>query len=286
MRIARRLMSMTTRTRSPSTPPNDDVTREAKRARVDPPKDQRLPYEKGLHLAPMVRIGTLPTRLMALEYGASLVWGPEIVDKAIIGSERTVDEKTGTVRFLKGKDRKSVFECHPIEKERLIFQMGSADPELAVQAAKMVENDVAGIGLNCGCPKQFSISGGMGAALLKTPDKLCAILRALVSNCFVPIDAKIRLLPEQEPTIDLVRQIVDTGIANLTVHCRTQDMRPREPALLHRLREVVDSVDGKVPVVANGDCMSFADQEKIKDLTGPSLLAFPSHSILTGNVQA
>lgn len=39
----------------------------------------------------MVRIGTLPTRLLALEYGANLVWGPEIVDKAIIGSERVVD---------------------------------------------------------------------------------------------------------------------------------------------------------------------------------------------------
>lgn len=38
----------------------------------------------------MVRIGTLPTRLLALEYGANLVWGPEIVDKAIIGSVRTV----------------------------------------------------------------------------------------------------------------------------------------------------------------------------------------------------
>lgn len=27
----------------------------------------------------------------ALEYGAELVWGPEIVDKAIIGSTRVVD---------------------------------------------------------------------------------------------------------------------------------------------------------------------------------------------------
>jgi tRNA-dihydrouridine synthase 2 len=33
----------------------------------------------------------VPTRLLALEYGADLVWGPEIVDKAIIGSTRVVD---------------------------------------------------------------------------------------------------------------------------------------------------------------------------------------------------
>ena len=30
--------------------------------------------------------------------------------------------------------------------------------------------DVAAIDINMGCPKSFSISGGMGAALLKKPD--------------------------------------------------------------------------------------------------------------------
>ena len=34
---------------------------------------------------------TVPTRLFALKHGASLVWGPEIVDKAILHAERVVD---------------------------------------------------------------------------------------------------------------------------------------------------------------------------------------------------
>ena len=33
----------------------------------------------------------VPTRLFSLKYGASLVWGPEIVDKAILHAERVVD---------------------------------------------------------------------------------------------------------------------------------------------------------------------------------------------------
>lgn len=65
--------------------------------------------------------------------------------------------------------------------------MGSADPKLAVQAARVVERDVAGIGLNCGCPKAFSIQGGMGAALLSEPDKLCSVSRESESrkDCLV-----------------------------------------------------------------------------------------------------
>jgi hypothetical protein len=34
---------------------------------------------------------TVPTRLLALQHGATLVWGPEIVDKAILHATREVD---------------------------------------------------------------------------------------------------------------------------------------------------------------------------------------------------
>lgn len=33
----------------------------------------------------------VPTRLFALKHGASLVWGPETVDKAILHTKRVVD---------------------------------------------------------------------------------------------------------------------------------------------------------------------------------------------------
>ena len=151
----------------------------------------------------------------------------------------------------------------------MIFQIGSASPELAVAAAKLVQADVSGIDLNCGCPKDFSLKGGMGAALLSDPERLCSILRGLVDNVDVPVSAKIRLLPEREPTLQLVRKICETGISNLTVHCRTQHMRPREPALLDRLREVVDEATKfGIPVVANGDCWGEKDRDAICDLTG------------------
>ena len=35
---------------------------------------ERLDYREKLILAPMVRVGTLPTRLLALDYGADIVY--------------------------------------------------------------------------------------------------------------------------------------------------------------------------------------------------------------------
>jgi tRNA-dihydrouridine synthase 2 len=64
---------------------------------------------------------------------------------------------------------------------------------------------VDGIDLNCGCPKSFSLKGGMGAALLKKPDKIKHILTSLVQAVAIPITCKIRILPNLEDTLSLVK---------------------------------------------------------------------------------
>nr|GAT55804.1 tRNA-dihydrouridine synthase 2 [Mycena chlorophos] len=256
-------MAIRAPTRSPS-------PRAAKRSRIE--HLTKEDFKNGLFLAPMVRSGALPTRLFALKHGASLVWGPEIVDKAVLHSERVVDPVTGLVSY-NGKQGRAIFTTHPIEKPYYIFQMGSADPDLAVQAARMVQQDVSGIDLNCGCPKPFSTHSGMGAALLTNPDLLCSILTALRAAMppEITVTAKIRLLPSQEDTLKLVERIVNTGISALTIHCRTRNMRDRDAALVGRLREIVEFVEkmGKgIAVTENGDCTGAEDAIRVRELTG------------------
>ncbi|KAJ2927686.1 hypothetical protein H1R20_g9418, partial [Candolleomyces eurysporus] len=196
-----------------------------------------------------------------------------MVDKAMLHTTREVDPVTGVISY-NGVSR-AVFTTHPIEKPYLIFQIGSADPELAVQAAKVVQQDVSGIDLNCGCPKPFSTHAGMGAALLTNPDLLCSILTALRQAMppEITVTAKIRLLPSQEDTLKLVERIVNTGISALTVHCRTRNMREKDAAVIGRLREIVEFVDkmGKgIAVIENGDCENFEDAKRVRRVTGAS----------------
>lgn len=242
--------------------------------RVPIPK-HGVDYRNTIVLAPMVRSGECPSRLLALKYGADLVWGPETIDKALIGTTRHVNPITNTIDFtrlssngaknpvLSHDQRESIiYRLHP-EKEgkRLIYQIGTSNPETAVQAAKLVAPDVAGIDVNAGCPKPFSTLGGMGAALLKTPEKLCRILKALVEEVGEPheigISVKIRILDTPEATKDLVTQLCNTGITGLTVHCRTTPMRPRERAIRDQLRMVADVCrEAGVACLMNGDVTS------------------------------
>ena len=65
-----------------------------------------------------------------------------------------------------------------------------------------------------------SPQGGMGAALLKQPDRVKEILTALVQSVSKPVTCKIRILPSLEETLKLVRVIEGTGVAAVGVHGR------------------------------------------------------------------
>ncbi|KAG2184798.1 hypothetical protein INT43_000711, partial [Umbelopsis isabellina] len=214
-----------------------------------------------------VRVGTLPMRLMALEYGADLVWTEETVDKKIIGCERKVNPATGTIEY--SKNGRQVFVTHPDEKGKVIFQIGTADPDLALQAALTVKDDVAGIDVNCGCPKKFSVQGGMGAALLSNQPQLKKILDNLVANSGLPVTCKIRILQTPEKTRELVQMVESTGIKALTVHCRTKDMRSSQRAQWDALKDIVETVKS-IPVIANGDVFEYKDVQRLKDHTNVS----------------
>jgi tRNA-dihydrouridine synthase 2 len=190
----------------------------------------------------------------------------------MIGTTRRVNPRTSTIDFTRPPSHPSpnqppgkenvIFSLHPArEHRRLIFQLGTASPERAVAAARLVAADVAGIDVNAGCPKPFSTSGGMGAALLRAPDTLCRILRALVAEVGAPfavgISVKIRLLDGptgDADTLALVRALCATGITALTVHCRTPPMRPRERARREQLRAIAAACGAAgVACVMNGD---------------------------------
>lgn len=98
----------------------------------------------------------------------------------------------GTVDFIDRNDGTIVFRTCSIEKEKVVLQLGTANADRALKVAKMVENDVAAIDINMGCPKEFSLKGGMGAALLSDPERAKQILTTLIANVQVPVTCKIR----------------------------------------------------------------------------------------------
>ncbi|NWV90661.1 DUS2L synthase, partial [Machaerirhynchus nigripectus] len=236
-------------------------------------------------LAPMVRVGTLPMRLLALDYGADIVYCEELIDIKMLQCKRVINEVLETVDFVAPNER-VVFRTCEREKQRVVFQMGSADAERALAVAKLVESDVAGIDINMGCPKEYSTKASMGAALLSDPDKIESILTTLVKGICKPVTCKIRILPSVQDTVNLVKRIEKTGIAAIAVHgrkslvlsffvClleRKKEERPQHPVHCDVIKAISEAVS--IPVIANGGSHDFikeyADIETFQKATAAS----------------
>lgn len=123
-------------------------------------------YSNKIMLAPMVRIGTLPMRLMALDYGADLVYCEELIDFKFLKSKRKVNgsdtscflslklvkfsvklmkkflnfvlEVLETIDYIDQTDGTIVFRTCKKERNQVILQLGTSDPDRALQVGKLV----------------------------------------------------------------------------------------------------------------------------------------------------
>lgn len=228
-------------------------------------------YSQKIILAPMVRIGTLPMRLLALDNGADLVYSEEIIDWKLLRSQRKINDVLKTVDYIDQTDGTVVFRTCDKEKSKVILQIGTCDADRALKVAQLVEQDVAGIDINMGCPKEFSLKGGMGAALLSEPEKAQAILKTVISGVKCPVTCKIRVLKDLEDTLKLCKSFESCGISAIAVHGRTITERPQHPNRNDFLRRISESLS--IPIIANGgskEIETYDDIHKFREITNCS----------------
>ncbi|KAK8738129.1 hypothetical protein OTU49_004059 [Cherax quadricarinatus] len=228
-------------------------------------------YNDKIIVAPMVRVCTLPFRLLAIDYGTDLVYTEETVDFKMLRSVKRENNALGTVDFIDKSDGTVFFRTCERERTKVIFQIGTSDAQRALKVGKMVEPYVAGLDVNMGCPKTFSLKGGMGAALLTQPDKVKSILSTLVQGLCIPVTCKIRLLKTLSETIELCKVIEKCGVSAIAIHGRTKEERPNHPNHNDMIREIAKALN--IPVIANGgskEIKCHEDIEKFRQETGAS----------------
>jgi len=214
-----------------------------------------------------------------------------MVDRSIFPTERVLNESLGTIDYVHPKhkfslkvqkrmekepdnpDGKILLRIDPLkERGKFVYQMGTGEGHLALEAAEKVYRDADGIDVNMGCPKKFSVSGGMGSALLSDPKRACDIISTLSRNIPKPISAKIRLLDDTDPrpTIEFAKSLIASGATAIAVHGRIVGDESHIPARWETLVEVVRQLkqSESVPVIVNGDLYTRADINELKRRSG------------------
>lgn len=234
-------------------------------------------------LAPMVRLGTLPLRLLSLERGAALVYSEELVDAKVAQSTRSVDARLGTTDW-RGPGGQIVFRTCEAERGRLVVQLGTADPEGALAAARQLfdpadptRDGIVQLDVNMGCPtlrwcpKECSSAGGSGAALFADRERAERVVAAL--RAFLPagvlLSCKIRLCVEgPEATLERCRGLIAAGAGALAIHARCATDRPNDAARWAELAPVIAGLAGQARLTVNGDALDAASAEELRRASG------------------
>lgn len=147
--------------------------------------------------------------------------------------------------------------------------LGQYPEYMAANAAKVIELGSHGVDINFGCPAKAVNKSRGGAILLKDPENLYQIVKAVKEA--VPSDtevsAKIRLGYEDKSLAIENAQAVEAAGANmLTVHARTKVEGYKPPAHWHWIAKINDAIN--IPVVANGDIWNLEDAIKCREVSG------------------
>ena len=139
-------------------------------------------------------------------------------------------------------------------------------PEAMVDAAKMADRaaSIAGghgadvIDINFGCPVSKIAGRGAGSGMMREPDKMVAITKAVVEAVGKPVTVKTRLGWDEGSKIivELAERLQDVGIAALTIHGRTRCQMYKGEADWTLIGEVKRNPRMHIPIIGNGDINS------------------------------
>ena len=227
-------------------------------------------------LAPMVRLGTLPLRLLSLERGAALVYTEEIIDAKLANAQRTVDSRLGTVDWRIGSG--IILRTCQAEHNKLVVQLGTAEVSTALKAISALKFDPAnplrdgiiGIDINMGCPKHSAEAGGSGGALFADAARaegiVGAIRKALPAQ--IRLSCKVRLHHHgPEETIRRCLRLVEAGATAIAVHGRYATERSCDLARWQELAVVAAALkERRVDVLLNGDVLDATAAASLRHL--------------------
>lgn len=206
-------------------------------------------------LAPMAGISNSAYRKIIKSMGADLIYAEMVSDKAI------VYENAKTFDLLKMTDYE-----RPIAQ-----QIFGSDKESFVEAAKRIEElmrpDIIDINMGCPVPK-VAVRAQAGSALLKSPEKIYEIVKAVSEAVDVPVTVKIRSGWDDAHinAVEVAKVCEKAGAKAIAIHARTRSQGYSGKADWSLIKKVKEATS--IPVIGNGDVTTPELAKRMMEETG------------------
>ena len=207
-----------------------------------------------LILAPMVDVTDLAYRILCRRYGAALAFTEmTVIDSILCGAANS---------------KKLIETCD--EDKPSGVQIAGYNPLMFKKVIPYLK-DFDIIDVNFGCPVHKAENCGIGAILLKEPNKIKEILKTLKKNTDKVVMAKVRLGYDRNNISEIVKAVEDSGVDAITVHGRIATVGRSENADLESIRLVKEQVS--IPVIGNGDIFTPEDTKEMLKIADFAMIA-------------
>ena len=219
----------------------------------------------GLFLAPMAGFSDRAMRRICADMGAEYSVTEMISAKAVTFG----DKKTYTLANIKPDEGSVALQIFGSEPEI----MGRAAHILSIRDFGEGYCSPCAIDINMGCPVHKIFSNGEGSALMRDPELIYRITKAVKENTDLPVTVKHRTGVDERSlnAVECAMAAESGGASLITVHGRTRVQMYSGSVNREMIKNVKKSVH--IPVIANGDILSGEDALSMLRDTGADGIA-------------
>lgn len=152
--------------------------------------------------------------------------------------------------------------------------LGGQPHWVALNAERVAALGAPGVDLNFGCPAKTVNRHDGGAALLKHPERLFFVCKAVreAVPAHIPVTAKVRLgFDNKDFHKEIAQAVEEGGASHIVVHARTKSEMYTPPAHWSYVRSM--SEGRTIPFLANGEIWSASDYGRCVEAAGVERVA-------------
>lgn len=210
------------------------------------------PIPRPVMAAPMAGYTDPPYRELLKDFGSTLLF-TEMIDSHAL--------RARTPR---------TFEMLGARDSDLYTQIAAGTVELAIEAVTVLgDYDTAGFNINMGCPAKKVVGCGGGSNLLREPKLIQEIVKAVRARIGeAPLSVKFRSGWDCQSLnyLEIGRILEGEGVDFVMLHARTRSEHFSGSAHWDHIRELKKAL--KIPVIGNGDIVSYESAKRMADETG------------------
>ena len=223
---------------------------------------------------------------LEFKYGLSLAPMAGYTDRAMryicnkLGCEYSVTEMISAKAVTFG-DMKTFSLARILPDEGpTVLQIFGSEPDVMARASEMLLSHAQregealpiAIDINMGCPVKKIFSNGEGSALMRSPDLIYRIVKAVRESIDIPLTVKLRagITEKTKNALECALAAESGGASLITVHGRTRDEMYMGRADRGIIKDVKKYLH--IPVIANGDVCTGKDAlEMLRDTSADGI---------------